>query len=433
MANLSLPIQSFLAEEDDGDVVLDNVDVCSNNDELAHALVFHDILIKAITKIKLRRTLKRSASPFEQRLLWDNFCNRFRYRHDFKRHLRMTSKSFDKLLEYLYNDLTVDVGMADLRGGAILPEICLYATIRYFAGGSYLDIKFFTGISSASFYRCVWRTVKAIRKSSHLLIHFPTTTDELASAADGFRKISSNSAIENCVSVVDGYHLEIITPTRKEVQNVRSFFSGHYQTYGVNVQASCDHHCRFTFLGVAGPGVMGDREAIYEVSLGKKINALPHIYCVIGDCAYTPTEHLVPIYRGANATLPRNDNFNFYASQLRIRIEMAFGLLVKKWSILQRPLSIKMKHLSKLIVAIAQLHNFCINERLMEGMNENTVFTPANVELETQYNRLRNLSANFDFQQMVLDNEVPWSHNRDRMSREIDQLQLTRPQLNRRI
>jgi hypothetical protein len=47
-----------------------------------------------------------------------------------------------------------------------------------------------------------------------LKIKFPSTTDELDMAADGFKSISSNYATDNCVGVVDGYPLEIITPTK---------------------------------------------------------------------------------------------------------------------------------------------------------------------------------------------------------------------------
>jgi hypothetical protein len=99
---------------------------------------------------------------------------------------------------------------------------------------------------------------------------------------------------------------------------VRSFFSGHCQTHGLNIQAACDpHNCRFTFLGVAGPGVIGDRDVINTVKLGQSLVAdLPGLYCVISDCAYTPSEHLVPIYMGG-ITL-QNDNFNFFAIQLCI-------------------------------------------------------------------------------------------------------------------
>jgi hypothetical protein len=82
---------------------------------------------------------------------------------------------------------------------------------------------------------------------------------------------------------------------------------------------------------------MGDREALFQVPLGIMIESLPHVYCVIGDCAYTPTEHLVPIYRGENAKSKINDSFNFFASQLRIPIEMAFGTLVKNGQFFKDP------------------------------------------------------------------------------------------------
>jgi hypothetical protein len=88
------------------------------------------------------------------------------------------------------------------------------------------------------------------------------------------------------------------------------------------------------------------------------------LYCAIGDCAYMPTEHLIPSFRGENALSARNDNFDFFGSQLRIRIEMAFGLMVKKWGNLAGPLTIKLKNIKRLVIAIAKLHNFCINKRL---------------------------------------------------------------------
>ena len=138
----------------------------------------------------------------------------------------------------------------------------------------------------------------------------------------------------------------------------------------MNVQAACDHNCRFSFIGVAGPGVLGDRKAVNQISLGKLVEQLPGLYCVIGDCAYTPTEHLVPTPCGQHALVAKNDNFNFFASQLRIRIEMAFGLMVKKWGIIARPLTIKLKNGKRLFIAIAKLHNFCINEHI--GRNHTT-------------------------------------------------------------
>jgi len=114
--------------------------------------------------------IPRRPSLFDQRLQWADFCARYGTRRDFQRHIRMSPASFKKLLSFIRDDLMVDQEMANIRGGAILPEIALYATLRYLAGGSYSDIRFFTGISTSSFYRVVWKTVKdaSIYKSNFL-------------------------------------------------------------------------------------------------------------------------------------------------------------------------------------------------------------------------------------------------------------------------
>jgi DDE superfamily endonuclease len=105
---------------------------------------------------------------------------------------------------------------------------------------------------------------------------------------------------------------------------VKAYFSGHYQRYGINIQACCDHLSRFTYIAAAGPGVMNDNQAINEVDLAELIANLPFGFCVIGDATYTATEHLVPMHYGTDKHNSRYDNFNFFASQLCIWIEMAF-------------------------------------------------------------------------------------------------------------
>ena len=59
----------------------------------------------------------------------------------------------------------------------------------------------------------------------------------------GFSSISTNRVMTESVAVLDRYHMEIATPPKKEVHNVKSYFSGHFQTYGINIQVACDHNC----------------------------------------------------------------------------------------------------------------------------------------------------------------------------------------------
>jgi DDE superfamily endonuclease len=140
------------------------------------------------------------------------------------------------------------------------------------------------------------------------------------------------------------------------------------------VQAACDANLRFTFIGLVGPGVMPDHDALKECALHDLIEKLPLGYVTIGDAAYTATENLASIYYVDAAKITKYDNYNYFASQCRIRIEMAFGMMNTKWDILQKPLRIRVSRIKFILVVIAKLHNYCINEQI----------TRCNLQLEEQ-------------------------------------------------
>jgi DDE superfamily endonuclease len=152
--------------------------------------------------------------------------------------------------------------MAALRGGAIVPELCLYCLLRYMGAGKYSDIWDHILCSDSAFYDVLDRTLVAICTSPELELKFPKTRREFAILANGFRALSRGDAIENCVGCIDGFLLPIVTPRKTEVGNVRAYFSGHYRCSGINVQAICDSECRFLFFQLCAPGSTGDGRAI---------------------------------------------------------------------------------------------------------------------------------------------------------------------------
>jgi DDE superfamily endonuclease len=162
------------------------------------------------------------------------------------------------------------------------------------------------GISHSAFYKMLWKTIEAIRTSTdpHLdNIHFPKTPEKLDEAAQGFEAISFQGAIPNCVSVIDGCHVKIQVPL-STVGPVRSYFSGHHMTHGVNVQAAVDSRWRFQFIGLGGPCVMSDRDALRTCELKELILGIPSPFMAIGDGGYTAYKSLATIYNAYHARWP---------------------------------------------------------------------------------------------------------------------------------
>ena len=85
--------------------------------------------------------------------------------------------------------------------------------------------------------------------------------------------------------------------------------------------------------------------------------------CIFGDNAYLNSPFLATPY--PNVSSGYKDAYNFFHSQLRIRVECAFGMLVQRWGILRSamPKGVTIRKTTALVVALAKLHNFCINQK----------------------------------------------------------------------
>jgi hypothetical protein len=69
-------------------------------------------------------------------------------------------------------------------------------------------------------------------------------------------------------------------------------------------------------------------------------------------------------FTGGDRQSADKDTFNYFLSQLRIRIEMAFGLLTNKWRILRKHLETNLVNSSHVLEACARLQNFVIDQDL---------------------------------------------------------------------
>jgi hypothetical protein len=93
---------------------------------------------------------------------------------------------------------------------------------------------------------------------------------------------------------------------------------------------------------------------------------------LFGDNVYLNTCYMATPF--PNVSSGCKDDYNFFQSQLCIRLECAFGQLVTRWGILRSaiPINIIIVRTVALVSCLAQLHNFCIDkgEQLCEMRRE---------------------------------------------------------------
>jgi hypothetical protein len=112
-------------------------------------------------------------------------------------------------------------------------------------------------------------------------------------------------------------------------------------------------------------------------------------------------------------------------SQLRIRIEMAFGMMTRKWGLYWRPLLVGLDKIKYVVEVVARLHNFCTNERILEGAEDNPAINPvveANVPGQEIFQETAEALAEYE----ALAKDLPGiSANRTDMRRSIEILGLS--------
>ena len=146
----------------------------------------------------------------------------------------------------------------------------------------------------------------------------------------------------------------------------QKFFCGRKNKYGLNCQAVCDARGRFLDVSIVYGGSSSDLLAFEKSGLKQCLDRglLAETKLVLfGDNApHLNSSYMVTPF--PNTSGGARDNYNFFHSQVRITIECAFGKLVQRWGILQMamPRGITIQRTIAMVLALAKLHNFCIDE-----------------------------------------------------------------------
>ncbi len=259
---------------------------------------------------------------------------------EFSRMFRMTRAGFEKLLGLVSPAISVCKSKAVNSSGSSISNVArLAATLRWLAGGSYLDICGMFGLDASNFYKknyILWQTILAINTCIDL--GFSLDRDDLKKSAKEFSVLSKDT-MNGCVLAVDGWICKTRMPTFEEVgQSIISYRNRKF-CWGILVIAGCDATCKFKLFSARSSGGTHDHVAWGGCQLYNMIsqNHLPEEYYFIGDEAFVNTNQFLIPWSGTGLGKFK-DSFNYHLSSMRQCIERAFGLLTQRWGIFWRPL-----------------------------------------------------------------------------------------------
>jgi hypothetical protein len=222
-----------------------------------------------------------------ERMDWLSHVEQLQHTGSFANEYCMTLPTHGKLVRIL-DPLLQRVEYNSRGSEPILVEHIIAVGLRVLSGGRIKDQKWIVGSSKTAAYDAFNDFVDAVNYAPELAIDLPQTPDEWETIYRQYKMKSTNEIMAGCVGALDGFFQRTNKPTNKEVNNVLAYYSGHYESYGMNCQACVKPDLQFMYFGVVTPGSTNDNIS-YPIAKALKdaFDSLPLGRFGVADAAYT--------------------------------------------------------------------------------------------------------------------------------------------------
>ncbi|XP_051157964.1 putative nuclease HARBI1 [Leptopilina boulardi] len=214
---------------------------------------------------------------------------------------------------------------------------------------------------------------------------------ELEVVAHGYR---ARWNLPNCLGALDGKEIRIRAPPHSG-----SMFYCYKKFFSFKVLSICDAFYRFTWISVGDYGSISDLSAFRNTELYKALeqgeidlprdNFLPRSnirmpYFFIGDAIFELKKYLMTPYNRNNLVSEEQRIFNERLSRGRNTIEDTYGVWTSKFQILNTRLNFSVANSKNIIQACVCLHNFIINEEMLDPSERRRQHVPRQVAENVQ-------------------------------------------------
>lgn len=171
------------------------------------------------------------------------------------------------------------------------------------------------------------------------------------------------------MELIDGKHINIRAPS-----NCGSFYYNYKGVNSIVLMAIVDDNYCFRYIDVGCNGRVADAGVFQNCDIFLKLenNILPDGGFIVGDDAFPLKTYLLKPYSRKQLTKGEKI-FNYRLSRARRIVENAFGILVSRFRIFEKPLSCEVSTADKIVRTCCALHNWLRLESVSSYMPRGSV------------------------------------------------------------
>ena len=221
------------------------------------------------------------------------------------------------------------------------------------------------GMSAASVCNIVRSISTALCAIAQTYIKFPEPTD-IPDLASNFFDIAGMPGVIGCI---DGSYINIISPGGDNAELYRS----RKGRFAINLMAICDYNLVFRNIICSWPGSVHDSRVFDNSRVCQLLEEGNYSGYLLGDSGYPCRKYLMtPLL---SPTTEKERKYNTAHIKTRNVIERAFGVLKRRFAILNKEMRTKLCTTKKIIMACVILHNIALqhNIPMNDEMDEDEV------------------------------------------------------------
>lgn len=202
-------------------------------------------------------------------------------------------------------------------------------------------------------------------------LQVPTNEDEWKGIANVFRERWN---FPNCCGAIDGKHIRI----RRPPGTVSEFYC-YKDIYSIILFAIVDANYCFIYTDIGCNGRTNDgsifRNSDFNIALQNNQLNIPKEGLFVGDDAFPLRTNLLKPYAHKQLSVKQRI-FNYRLSRARRIVENAFGILVSRFRIFEKPIGHRPETTDLIVQACCTLHNW------LRKTSGSTYLSPLSVDVE---------------------------------------------------